>query len=715
MERRGLIVLTVLLSLLLIGALIAVIVLAVNNSQNSSSSSSTECTTTTCYTLSEQILNSIDDSVDPCEDFFQYSCGGFIKEYSYELADNSQWSNFDILSDSEMNTFLDAILNDVNQTLINHTAIQKAATFYQSCYYASVSQETVQENSALQDLVRKVNFSDGNSAWDTKSTSGFQQAISWLSLRGWNYLFAFSVLDTYAPLIYQNYPEMEVYNSTELSALMNSTFVPLFESLFGLSSTQAQQIGNKVVAFISSLHSIETYSSNPVYSDTTLLYNTLTNASDFSILGSSSVMNYTKVLLDTFDCKLSDVANLYYFTPDLSYFKNLSLLIESTTPDVIQYFLFTDVLLYGLNYESSLEQSGYITRSYYCFSQVLSEFPFVYGYILDKYMYSNPKYQTAYEMVTYVKEKGLRALMEDVTWMDSISRNNSLTKVAYLGIYVGFPPRIDDYNSLDIYYQNVTNVTMSNGYVNNYFEMLEFNAYVTHATFDGSIYNMVYSWPSFFASSSDFGSWLTGINAFYVPYENFFTIPVTITQHPFFDNGYPSAINFGGLGTVIGHEMSHGFDPDGSYYNYAGQYQDIWTNETRAVYDEKITCYINQYNSFEIEPGVYVNGNNTITENVADNSGIVSSYTAWQVWKQDHDDSYTLPGVSLTEDQLFWFAWANAWCQVYTNTYYSDWTDVHSPNPARVWGVAQNNDAFAQAYNCKTGSKMNPSHKCTLW
>jgi len=195
----------------------------------------------------------------------------------------------------------------------------------------------------------------------------------------------------------------------------------------------------------------------------------------------------------------------------------------------------------------------------------------------------------------------------------------------------------------------------------------------------------------------------------------FFTIPVTITQNPFFGSGYPSALNFGGLGTIIGHEISHGYDPDGSYYNYDGQYDDIWTTETRNNYDKIITCYINQYNSLEIEPGIYDNGNRTITENVADNSGIISSYTAWQTWKQTHNDSYTLPGVSLTQEQLFFFAWAYTWCQAYTDSYYSNWTDVHSPNPARVWGVVQNSYQFASAYSCPNGSPMNPVHKCTLW
>jgi len=86
-----------------------------------------------------------------------------------------------------------------------------------------------------------------------------------------------------------------------------------------------------------------------------------------------------------------------------------------------------------------------------------------------------------------------------------------------------------------------------------------------------------------------------------------------------------------------------------------------------------------------------------------------------KVWKTVHGDSYTLPGVSLNEDQLFWFSWAYVWCQAYTDTYYINWTNVHAPNPARVWGVVQNSQEFASAYNCPSGSPMNPVNKCTLW
>jgi len=248
--------------------------------------------------------------------------------------------------------------------------------------------------------------------------------------------------------------------------------------------------------------------------------------------------------------------------------------------------------------------------------------------------------------------------------MDTESRNNSLKKLDNLGVYVGFPPRIAEYDSLDNYYSNVVNVTYANGFINNIFEMVRFNAYVNLGTFDGTIYDMITPWPEFFENSAYFPYWLTSINAFYVPSRNFFTIPETITQVPIFSDGYPSAINFGGLGTVIGHEISHGYDPEGSYYNYLGQYDDIWTTQTRDNYDDIVACYVNQYDSLEVAPGVYVNGTTTITENVADNSGIASSYQAWQAWKKTHSDSFTLPGVSLTSDQLFWFGWAYTWCQV---------------------------------------------------
>eukprot|EP01083_Nonionella_stella_P133096 404659_1 len=134
-----------------------------------------------------------------------------------------------------------------------------------------------------------------------------------------------------------------------------------------------------------------------------------------------------------------------------------------------------------------------------------------------------------------------------------------------------------------------------------------------------------------------YDSWLTGINAFYYPLQNWFTIPVSISQPPFLDSAleYPSSVTFGGLGAVCGHEMSHGFDPQGSMYNYNGTLVgSIFTDYSRDKYSDKMECFVKQYDKIGVDvvngTKIYVNGTFTITENVADNAGVWASWTAWR-------------------------------------------------------------------------------------
>jgi len=316
--------------------------------------------------------------------------------------------------------------------------------------------------------------------------------------------------------------------------------------------------------------------------------------------------------------------------------------------------------------------------------------------------------------VESVVNYGMRALIEEAEWMDSESRQNCENKLDYLARYVGDPEPVRNGDTISEYYSSVKIV--DGQYLENLDNLLNFDALQQQLLFAGTSINMTGNWPSDFSDPSQFPLWLTGINAFYSPQGNYFVIPVTITQTPFYSYQFPSSINFGGIGGVIGHEISHGFDPQGSMYNENGQYvpTSIWSNATRQEYLQRVQCIIEQYDTLEVEPGIYVNGNRTQTENVADNSGVTASYLAWQQWRQTYSDP-KLPGVNMTDEQLFFMGWARSWCQASVPGYYSDWTNVHAPNKARVWGPLQNNQYFAQAFNCPANSFMNPTNKCDLW
>jgi endothelin-converting enzyme len=307
--------------------------------------------------------------------------------------------------------------------------------------------------------------------------------------------------------------------------------------------------------------------------------------------------------------------------------------------------------------------------------------------------------------------------MNKASWLSPDSKPATTEKIEHLSIYVGLPQKIRRAGELDKYYEDL--ILDTDEFVTALEVLKNFDAQTNQEIFAGTRYDVISPWPSVFWDPSSYDSWLTGINAFYYPPGNFFTIPETISQDPFFSLLHPSALNFGGLGSVIGHEISHGFDPQGSYYNWNGTFlpSGIWDEQTRADYDDVISCFINQYDSYEVAPGVFVDGNRTKTENVADNGGLSASYMAWQTWRHNYpDSSFKLPGVDLTDEQMFFLGWGLAWCQASAPYAYYGWTDVHSPNPARVWGAVSNMEAFSDAFQCKAGSKMNRgADRCVLW
>lgn len=211
----------------------------------------------------------------------------------------------------------------------------------------------------------------------------------------------------------------------------------------------------------------------------------------------------------------------------------------------------------------------------------------------------------------------------------------------------------------------------------------------------------------------------TIVNAFYNRITNSITIPAGILQSPFFDDQRPYSMNYGAIGIVIGHELTHAFDNNGARYDKDGHLRNWWSLETHAKFNEKSKCFADQYSAL-LEPvsGKKVDGNRTLGENIADNGGIRKAWEAYREHqKATGKPSPVLPNLALTADQLFFAAHAHVWCENVTpaEAKASIGFSVHSPGRFRVNTVLGNTPAFAEAFKCPLGSKMNPAKKCSLW
>ena len=212
------------------------------------------------------------------------------------------------------------------------------------------------------------------------------------------------------------------------------------------------------------------------------------------------------------------------------------------------------------------------------------------------------------------------------------------------------------------------------------------------------------------------------VNAYYSPSKNEIVFPAGILQPPFWHGEDAlSALNFGGIGSVIGHELTHGFDDQGAQYNANGNLEPWWPPSVTAAFKEKTMCIEHEYAHFEFD-GSPVNGHLTLGENIADNGGIKQSYTAWKAVNAAAGaaGARRLPGLSEhSPEQLFFISYAQVWCNAIRPQEAKRLlvVDPHSPHKFRVNGVMQNQPAFAAAFQCAEGTAMNPgpAKRCSVW
>jgi putative endopeptidase len=209
------------------------------------------------------------------------------------------------------------------------------------------------------------------------------------------------------------------------------------------------------------------------------------------------------------------------------------------------------------------------------------------------------------------------------------------------------------------------------------------------------------------------------VNAYYNPAMNDINFPAGILQPPFYDVSKDPAVNFGGIGVVIGHEMTHGFDDQGSQYDLHGNVKVWWTPEDLAKFKERTECVAKEYDGFTVAPGQNLNGHLTLGENTADNGGLRIAYQAlMETLAKEGSKAEDAKIDGYTPAQRFFIAFGQVWCQNQTeqSARVSAKTDPHSFGQYRTNGSVQNFDEFGKAFGCKVGQPMMPaSGGCRVW
>ena len=276
--------------------------------------------------------------------------------------------------------------------------------------------------------------------------------------------------------------------------------------------------------------------------------------------------------------------------------------------------------------------------------------------------------------------------IDGLAWMSSTTKAQAKDKLSNFIIKIGYPDKWKDYSGLQV----VDSLSL-------YENMSRISRWMTDDYIARTVNKRV--------DKAEWGMTPQTINAYYNPTTNEICFPAAILQPPFFDPNADDAVNYGAIGGVIGHEMSHGFDDQGAQFDKNGNQRNWWTAEDKKNFDQRTSVLANFFSQFEVLPGAKVNGKMTLGENIGDNGGLNIAYTALQ-----NSLKHTPLGVKdgFTPEQRFFLAWARVWASNATDEYvkYLLTVDVHSPNMARVNAALPHIDAWYTAFNVKKGDKL---------
>jgi putative endopeptidase len=302
--------------------------------------------------------------------------------------------------------------------------------------------------------------------------------------------------------------------------------------------------------------------------------------------------------------------------------------------------------------------------------------------------------QRTLEMVQGI-EKAMGQDLQTLSWMTPETKQAAAVKLAGISNKIGFPDKWRDYSKLDIIRGD-------------FFTDLE-----RADNFERHRQLTKIGKPT---DKQEWGMSPPTVNAYYNPTQNNINFPAGILQPPFYDNRRDDAVNFGGIGAVIGHELTHGFDDQGSKYDAVGDLRNWWTEADKTEFQKRTKCISDEYDQFVAVDDVHVKGALTLGENTADNGGVRISLMALR--NKMAEEKHAPKAIDgLSPEQRFFLSYAQVWCQnvAPAQARLRAFTDPHSPGNYRVNGVVSNMPEFQQTWGCKSSQPMVRENACRVW
>ncbi|KAL5020572.1 hypothetical protein ScPMuIL_003464 [Solemya velum] len=678
------------------------------------------CSTESCVRASASILNKIDSSVDPCVNFYEFVCGNWEKTTNFPDS-KPKYGSFTELSDTVMTRLRELLSHGTGEFKgQNSTAITKAKAYFGLCMDIDTIEKKGKE--PLLKLVEQLGswtvVSDDQ--WSPENWS-LGKALVANHQYGLAALFSMSVSgdDHNSSINIISFQQAGLTLGDQSQYDTNTTkYNATHEAFVGYAKEIGKLMGaeNDVTDKVESIWQFEQSLAkifipkeeliNPEDTYHRMTVAELENLTDYSI----PIQDY---LSDLFGDKIPEDEDLLVYTP--IYFEKLGALIKNTDKEVIANYIIWNVVINVIGYmpKAFIDAAMNLQKLQFgiseldprwerCVSKVSRVLMFAVGALYVDEAFPGKSKKEVGMMVEHLRQAFIENL-PDVKWMDDETRELSMEKAKAISKMIGYPDWILIPNELDKYYEE--------------FHLTDGGFFESHMAGMKMGFSQILNRRGKIPDRTEWHMSPAEVNAYYTSTYNSIVFPASILQQPFYSPVLPQSFNFGSIGMVMGHELTHGFDNTGRMYDKFGNLNNWWTNKSAEGFEKHSQCMIDLYSSYKFQ-GAQVNGKTTLGENIADNGGLKAAYMAYMRWKgQEGNTSPLLPGIHFSPEQLFYIGFGQIWCAHYTQEYAERavLTDVHSPSMIRVLAVISNNEKFGEAFNCPVGSPMNPKDKCKVW
>lgn len=644
-------------------------------------------------------ISRMDDSVEACTDFFQYSNGSWLKTTEIP-ASESRWGTFNILGESNYSVLKEVLENAAKTKSANGSDTQLIGDFYATCMDEAAIEKA--GTKPLEPYFKEVG--------KLKNAADVQREIAIFHSTGVPALFSFGGgpdLKNSSNVIVNvgqgglSLPNRDYYTKDDAKSVeTRAKFVEYMTNMFKLLGDAPQT----ATANAQTVMKIQTRLANASKPQVELRepekrYNKVSFADFNKATPNFSWEAYMKTR------NIPTVSEVNFGQPEFFAEANKMMtdvavedwktylrwmLVNSAANRLPKAFADENFKFTGVYLSGTKEQQPRWRRCLGATDNALGE---ALGKEFTKRKFSAEQKERMNMMIDNLFA-AYKERVKTLEWMSPTTREKALEKLSTFKRKIGYPDNFRGYAGLKI---------SRDSYLTNAMNIAQFET-KRNATDIGKA-----------TDRTRWGFTTPTVNASYSSVNNDITFPAGILQPPFFNFDADDAINYGAIGAVIGHEITHGFDDQGSKFDAMGNYKSWWTTEDRTKFEERADCVNKQFNGYEVQPKLNINGKLTLGENIADLGGLTMAYEAYQMSLKGKTRPADIDG--FTPEQRFFLGWAQVWAGKYTpeSERLQVLTNSHSLPRWRVNGPLSNMPQFAQAFGCKMPSQMIRQDACMIW